>query len=336
MSKSIICRILLVIILGTALVTSGCGQKQEAASSEVKPIVFKIAHVQAIDHPYTPGVKKLAAEVKEKSKGRLILEDYPASQLGSEKDNADGVGNNILDMAVISPGEMAKRYKPISIFDAPYAFRDVDHVMKVVNGPVGEELWKPFAEKTNIKVLSAVYYGKRQVTSSKLVRTPADMKGLKLRTPDTAISVAVGKAMGASPTPMAVAEVYLALQQGVVDGQENPIPTIIGQKFNEVQKYLVLTGHVIQTNEFVISDKKFKALPPDLQKILVEAVQKHAVEISKVIADMENSKIEDLKKGGMQVIEPDVAAFRQATSVVVKQFENDWGVGLFEKIQAVK
>jgi tripartite ATP-independent transporter DctP family solute receptor len=280
---------------------------------------------------------KLVEKVKKDSDGKLIINHYPAAQLGSEKDIADGVVNGIVDMAIIGPGELGKRFKPVLVFDGPYVFRDMDHMQKVTNGPVGQELWDQMAKETGIRALNTLYYGTRYVTTSKVpVKTPADLKGLKLRTPDQPLSVANAKAMGANPTPMALSEVYLALQQGVVDGQENPIPTIASQKFNEVQKYINLTGHVVQATPVVISQKKLDSLPEDLRKILVDAVNEIAPEINQEILDNEKATLEEFKKGGMEVVESDVDAFRQATQSVIKEFEDTWGKGLYEKIQEVK
>lgn len=306
------------------------------AAPEAKPITLKIAHVQSMTHPYTQGVKDIGKTLTEKTGGRLILEDYPASQLGSEKDTADSVANDVLEMAIISPAEIAKRYKPALIFDIPYVFRDVDHAMKVINGPIGQEMWDEFATSTNIRVVTSILYGSRHITSSRPIHTPADLKGFKLRVTDTPVGLATGKALGANPTPMAFSEVYLGLSQGVVDGQENPIPTIIASKFYEVQKYLILSGHVLQTNQVTISDKKLKALPADLQASLFETFEAGAKELTNVIVKAEADGIEELKKNGVEVITPDMEAFREAGKAVVAQFQDQWGEGLYEKIQAVQ
>ncbi|WHH59072.1 sialic acid TRAP transporter substrate-binding protein SiaP [Petroclostridium sp. X23] len=311
--------------------------KQDEKKAADKVVTYKLAHVYAPDHPFSKGMDKLAETVKTKSNGKLVINHYPAAQLGSEKDIADGIVNGIVDMAIIGPGELGKRFKPILVFDAPYVFRDVDHMQKVTTGDVGNELWEKMASETGIRELAALYYGTRYVTTSKVpIKTPADLKGLKLRAPDQPLSVANAKAMGANPTPMALSEVYLALQQGVVDGQENPIPTIASQKFNEVQKYINLTGHVVQVTPIVMSEKKLKELPDDLKQILMDAVKEIAPTINQEIADNEKATLEEFKKGGMEVIESDVEAFRTATASVIKEFESTWGQGLFEKIQAVK
>jgi tripartite ATP-independent transporter DctP family solute receptor len=305
--------------------------------SATEPITFKLGHAYAPDHPFSKGMVRLAAKVKERSKGGLIINVYDSGTLGSEKDLADGLVNGFVDMAIIGPGELGKRFKPVLIFDGPYIFRNVEHMSNVTRGPVGQELFSQMAKETGIHALVVLYYGTRYVTTSKLpIKTPANMKGKKIRTPDQPLSVANARAMGANPTPMALSEVYLALQQGVVDGQENPIPTIASQKFNEVQKYIILTGHVIQATPVNISEKKLASLPVDLKEILIDETNKVAPSINKEILRQEKSFLSAFRKSGMTVIKPDVAAFRKATYTVVKQFEKTWGPGLYEKIQAVK
>lgn len=242
-----------------------------------------------------------------------------------------------IDMAIIGPGELAKRHKPIFIFDGPYVFRDVDHLLKTVASPVGQEMWNALATSSNIRVLNAFYYGKKHITTAKkAVRSPADMKGLKFRVIDSPMNVAIAKAFGASPVPMAFSELYLSLQQGVVDGQENPIPTIISQKFYEVQKYLILSGAITQAAPMAISEKKYKALPADLRKILTDSLNKMIVNVNNEIIASEKNQIEFLKGKGMEVVEPDHGAFKEAAKVVIEQFEPQWGSGLYEKIQNVK
>ena len=305
-------------------------------SAQAAQFEYKLAHVYAPEHPFAKGMVQFAEEVKAQTNGDFVINTYPAAQLGSEKDIADGIVNGIIEMAIIGPGEIGKRYKPVLIFDGPFIFRNYEHAKHVVDGPVGQELWQGLEEKTGLKNLFTLYYGTRYVTSKKPISSPEDMKGMKLRAPDMPLSVANAKAMGANPTPMALSEVYLALQQGVVDGQENPVPTIYTQKFYEVQSYISLTGHVLQLTPVFIAKKKFDALPEDYQKILLDAVAKVFPTIDQEVLNYEKEKLEEMKAAGMTVVEPDVEAFRQATQTVIKEFEDTWGVGLYEKIQAVQ
>lgn len=321
---------LIALLCSSALVFAG------GAKEETKAVSFKVAHVYQPDHPFSVGMKKLAAMVSEKTGGKFTITEFPAGQLGSEKDLADGLVNGVLEMAIIGPGEIGKRYKPVLIFDGPFIFRDFAHAEKTLSGEVGKELWGGLQKATGLTALTTLYYGTRYVTSKKPIRSPEDMRGMKLRAPDMPLSVANAKAMGANPTPMALAEVYLALQQNVVDGQENPIPTIYTQKFYEVQSHINLTGHVLQLTPLFIAQKKFEALPASFQKALTESVAAVAPSINQAVADAEKSWLTDMQSKGMQVVQPDVESFRRATQPVIKQFEDQWGKGLYERIQAIK
>ena len=307
-----------------------------ASGADDKPVNYKVAHSYQPDHPFSSGMKQLAAMVSEKTGGKFILTEYPSGQLGSEKDLADSLANGIVEMAIIGPGEIGKRHKPVLIFDGPYVFRDFAHAEKVLAGDVGKEIWGGLEKTTGIKALTPFYYGTRHVTSNKPIRTPDDMKGMKLRTPDQPMSVAIAKAQGANPTPMALSEVYLALQQKVVDGQENPIPTIYTQKFYEVQSHINLTSHVLQMTPLFISKSKFDALSPAFQKALLDGIAVMAPKINGAVATAEKNWLGEMQAKGMQVVQPDMEAFRKAVQPVIKQFEGQWGVGLYERIQAVK
>src|SRR5690554_3048570 len=335
--------LVIVFIIGFSLILAWTGsmlrQEEPVEPKEdiIKPVTLKLAHVYGIDHPFSIGMEKLAARVKEKSNGKLIVNTYDSSRLGSEKDIADGVANGIIDMALIGPGELGKRFKPILIFDAPYVFKDLDHMQKVTRGVVGRELWDSLAMQTGIRVLASLYYGTRHVTTSMVtISMPADLQEVKLRTPDQPLSVANVKAMGADPVPMALFEVYLALQQGIVDGQENPLPTIASQRFNEVQKYISLTGHVIQVIPLTISDKKLHSLPKEMKEVLIETINEVAPMINGEIAAKEEVMLEEFRESGMHVIQPDVEAFKKTTASVIKEYEDTWGQGLYERIQNVQ
>ncbi len=332
--------VVLLVLFAVSTLLSGCGSTPEkpAAAPAAQKFVYKLGHVYAPDHPFNAGMKEMADSIKAKSNGRLEIQVYPAAQLGSEKDMGDSLSRGLVDLGIIGPGELGKRYKPVLAFDGPYTFRDADHAVKVARGDIGKGLWAALEKESKIKTLDTLYYGTRWLTTSKKeVKTPEDMKGLKIRVPDQPMSIAIAKAMGASPTPMALSEAYLALSQGVADGQENPIATIVTQKFLEVQKYLVLTGHVVQMTPLVINADKFAALPADLQKILTDEVKTATDKINAKVKGDEGKIIDDVRKAGkVTVVTPDGDAFRKATRVVVDDNKASWGPELYDKIQAVK
>ncbi len=299
-------------------------------------IEFKLAHSWQPSHAISRGVKLLAKLVEERTNGNFIIHEFPANQLGSEKDLADSLVNNIIQMSIIGPGEMGKRYKPMLIFDAPYLFRDYDHVKNVLKSDIGRQIWDGLEKAARVRQLDTIYYGVRHVTANKAIHKPADLAAMKMRTPDQPINLAIVKAMGANPTPMAFSEVYLGLQQRVVDAQENPIPSIYTMKFFEVQTNLSLTGHMLQVTPVFVSNRAWNQLPDEYKTILAEAVNEAVIATDADILREEKEMLAEMESKGLKVNEVDIDAFRQATKPVISQFESTWGAGLFEKIQAVQ
>jgi len=288
------------------------------------------AHVYQPEHPFHVAAEMVAQDVAEKTDGKVKINVYPAGQLGSEKDIVEGLAMGTLDMVIAGPGELGKWHKPILVMEAAYLFRDVDHMYKVVRGEIGQELWDGLLKETGMRVLDTWYYGTRHVTSNKPVYTPEDMKGMKLRAPDMPMSIANTKAMGASPT---LSEGYLALQQGAVDGQENPIATIAANRFYEVQSYLNMTGHVVQATPVAINDMVFQSLPKEYQDVVVASIAEHTDVVRGMIADYEEEWLAKFQEFGVKVIEPDIDAFMAACKVIPQEFGSQWGEGLYERIQ---
>ena len=186
------------------------------------------------------------------------------------------------------------------------------HLAKVMAGPIGEDLNKQLIDKRGMRILGTTYYGVRQLTTTnKAVRTVADMKEFKLRVPENEVFLAMARAWGAKPTPMTFGELYLALRQNVVDGQENPLPTIDSGKFFEVQKYLVLTAHILTPRLVVINDKFWQGLSPADQKVVADAVAEGIAWNNQEIKAREGGLVDKFKKAGMEVITPDIESFRK-------------------------
>ena len=332
-------RKILGLILALTLVASFAyaGGSREAAGSR-QEATLRFAHVYQPTHSFSDGAKRIAEVAREKSGGRLTINEFPAGQLGSEKDITDNAVQGDIEMVISGPGEIGKRYTPVLIFEGSFLLSGYDHAQRVLTGPIGQELWAECLRATGLRNLVTLYYGTRHVTSNRPVRSPADMQGMKLRAPDMPMSIANTRAMGANPTPMALSEVYLALQQNVVDGQENPIPTIYTQRFYEVQRYINLTGHIFQLTPVFINERVYQSLSPELQRALSDAVTEVAPSIDKAIIDDEQNLLEEMRSRGMQVINPDVAAFVQATAVVYTDpaLASNWGPDLYGRIQALR
>jgi len=304
---------------------------------QAQTTVIKWGIVLHHEHPFVLGMKKTAEIVAQNTKNRIEMQIFPAAQLGTGKDMIEAVVFGSQGMATEGAAMFSQWAPRLSILEAPYIFRDVDHMYKVMKGPIGEELIKELVDRRGLRPLGILYYGVRHLTTTnKEVHKPEDVKGLKLRVPEVTLYLEMAKSWGANPTPMAFAELYLALKQGVVDGQENPLPTINAGKFYEVQKYLMLTGHIMVPQFHAIGEKLWQSLSKDDQKIIMDAVDVGINFSNDLIIKQEKALVDEFKKKGVTVITPDVDAFRKASMAVIPKLEDKWGKGLYEKIAAVK
>jgi tripartite ATP-independent transporter DctP family solute receptor len=296
--------------------------------------IIRWGDVLSADHPSVMMITRVANRVKDATQGRIEIQAYPASQLGSSKDQIEAVALGTQQMVTEGSANFGQWMPSISIIEAPYVWRDAAHLTKVMSGPVGQDLNKQLIEKRGMRILGTTYYGVRQLTTTKkAVRTVADMKEFKLRVPENEVFLAMARAWGAKPTPMTFSELYLALRQNVVDGQENPLPTIDSGKFFEVQKYLVLTGHILTPRLVVINEKFWQGLSLADQKVISDAVAEGIAWNNQEILGREQTLVDKFKKAGMEVIQPDVESFRKPVlETLPKMFEAKWGKGLFEKI----
>jgi tripartite ATP-independent transporter DctP family solute receptor len=245
-----------------------------------------------------------------------------------------------LELATISAFDIAKLVPEMSIFTAGYVVRDPDHQQKVFNGPIGEEMFKLVNEKMDVTVLSTIYLGTRQVNlrEARTVKTPADLKGVKLRMPGSKEWLFLGEALGATATPLAFGEVYLALKTGTIDGQDNPLPTVRAAKFYEVTKQLVMTSHLVDGIFISIASKAWNALNP-AQKQKLKAAALEATQFNNQNRIKEESEIVDFfKQQGLQVSTPEVEAFRKSVQAAygTSEMAKAWPKGLLDRINATK
>ena len=244
-----------------------------------------------------------------------------------------------LELAAISAQDIAKILPEYSIYTAGYLIRDPDHQQKVFNGPIGAEMYKAVAEKMDVQILGVGYLGSRQVNlrEVKPVKTPADLKGVKLRMPSSKEWLFLGEALGATPTPLAFGEVYLGLKTGTIDGQDNPLPTVRAAKFYEVTKQIVMTSHLTDGIFIALSSKSWNAMNA-AQKQKVQAAAQAAVAFKNDNRIKEEAQLVDFfKKEGLQVTVPDVDAFRKTVQAAYQSSElsKSWPKGLLERINAV-
>ena len=230
-------------------------------NAQAADIIIKFADTVAPDHPNHLSAVKFAEIVAKKTNGRVRVDTFPAAQLGNEKELIEGTMLGSVDMFQASPGALSLFQAEFGILDCPYIFRDLDHVYKTVRGPIGAELSQKIAKSRGIKLLAMDwYYGARHLTTrDKAIKIPADLKGMLIRAPEQPVYLEAVRAMGATPTPVDFSDLYMALKQGTVDGQENPIPTIYTYKFYEAQKFIMLTGHMIRVITVGINAEKFNS-----------------------------------------------------------------------------
>ena len=245
-----------------------------------------------------------------------------------------------LELSAISAFDMAKLVPEFSIFTAGYVVRDPAHQQKVFNGPIGEGLFKTVSEKMDVTILATAYLGTRQVNlrEARNVRTPADLKGVKLRMPGTKEWLFLGEALGATATPLAFGEVYLGLKTGTIDGQDNPLPTVRAAKFYEVTKQLVLTNHLVDSIFIAVSNKTWDSLSP-AQKQNVRAAAQAAAQYNNENRIREEGQIVDFfRQQGLQVSTPDVDAFRRAVqdTYAKSDYAKVWPAGLLDRINATR
>ena len=308
-----------------------------SATSVAQTTTIRWGESLAANHPQVIMAERVAKEVKEKTGGRIDIQVFPNSQLGSGKEMVEMVSSGAIQMVTEGAGAVAAFLPPLSVIEAPYLWRDPAHMSKLATTPFFAKLNDDLVSKRGMRMLNVTYYGKRHLTTgNKAVKTPADMVGFKIRVPPVDVFRAMAEAWGARATPIAFGELYLALSQGVVDGEENPLPTIQSAKLYEVQKYLVLTGHIL-TPRIVIANEAFlKAMTPADRAIFHAALANGEAWQNKELLAQEASAVSALKAQGMTVIEPDVALWRKPVlDTVPKKFEDKWGKGTFEALLAL-
>ncbi len=281
--------------------------------------VLKASHSAAAGEPYDIGLKAFAEKVKERSGGRVEIEIYPNNQLGSEKAVVEGILVGTVDIGVVANGVVGNFVPQVQIFDLPFLFRDRAHMYAVMDGPVGDEL-KAAMEKKGLYPLAFYEAGIRHILTKKPVNSIEDLKGQKIRTMQVPSHIAAFKAFGANPAPMPYNELYGAIQSGVVDGAEAANSNYYAQKFYEVAPNYAQVAWTALVAEMLMSEEKLKAMPEDLQKILVEAAAESAPVERKAYADADARLLAELEKQGVKVTHPDVAPFRKASETVYVEF----------------
>ena len=285
-------RIALALVAAAALAAGPASAQQK----------LKWAHVYETSEPYHTESVWAAAEIKKRTNGKFDIEVFPASSLGKETDINQGMALGTVDMIISGPSFAARSYPRLGIAYYPFIFRDADHLIAYSKSPVFAEMVEEFRKKTGIQITAYTYYGARQTTSNRAFSDCAGMKGLKIRVPDVPAYTATPKSCGANPTPIAFAEVYLALQNGTVEAQENPLTTIEAKKFYEVQKAIMMTSHIVDGLTTQVAPHVWNKLTPDEQKIFVEVTREAAARATDKIKKREAELTEEFRKKGLQIV----------------------------------
>ena len=314
------------VAMGT-LLTSTCVMAQQK---------LKWAHVYETSEPFHTESVWAAEEIKKRSNGKFDIQVFPASTLGKETDINQGLTLGTVDMIISGPSFAARTYPRFGIAYYPFIFRDGDHLLAYSKSPVFQEMIGEFRARTGIQVTAYTYYGARHTTAQRPFTNCAGMKGIKIRVPDVPAYRATPEACGANPTPIAFAEVYLALQNGTVEAQENPLTTIEAKKFFEVQKAIMLTGHIVDGLTTQIAPHLWNRLNDAEKKIFTDVTQEAAVRASAKVKAREAELVEEFRKKGLQMVQVDRKSFQDA----VLKNKPLTGMGFtqsdFDKIQAAR
>ena len=299
--------------------------------------VMKIGYATTLASHYGVGSSAFCDEVEKGTQGRYKCQHFPSSALGGEREMIEAVQLGTLDIVNSSTGPVGNFVPEVKIVDIPFLFRDYDHARHVMDGPIGQEILGKFPAK-GLVALSWTENGFRHMTNNKRpIVKPADAAGLKMRTMENKVHMDGYRTFGIQPTPMAFPEVFGALQQGTVDGQENPIPVILSSKFSQVQKHLSLTGHVYSPALLLTSPRLMNKLSEADKKVFYEAAKKATVAQRKKVNEDEANGIAQLEKEGMTVVRKvDGQAFRDALKPAFASYDKEFGADNIRKIQDVK
>jgi len=329
MSKSIVKLLVCALIIGMmSVLLTGFG-------GEAADYTMRVSTNHPADHPTSAALNKFAEELKTKSDGRIELKVYTGAVLGEETEVIEQCRQGAIDFVRVSAGNMSSFVPTMDIFSVPYLFRDAKHYWTVLNGEIGKQIFASLEEK-NMKGIVFYDGGARSFYNRiKPIKTPADMKGMKIRVMPSKIMLATIEALGATATSTSFAEVYSAMQTGVIDGAENSVISLLTMNHFEVAKFFSLDEHMRIPDMIVMSLDKWNSMPKDLQTVIIDAAKVLQAFQLKAWAEEETKSMEAVKAKGEQVNEVDKAAFQEAVKPLVESLKPTFK-GLIEKIQEVK
>lgn len=334
--KRLFLLLMIVFIIAVPLTAQGTKEAGSGTTGSKGVTVLKFAHHYPMDHPHTLGAEMFKELVEERSNGEIEVQLYPNNQMGNAHQIFENLSLGSLDIILTDPGAPAFANMPLwDIVMGPFMYRDYAHAYKVAHSPMMKEMYDDLDKKLGITVIDPIwFYGFRHITTAKTpVRVPSDLKGLKIRTPEIPGFIKAIEVIGGTPTPLSFADLYLALKQGVVDGQENPVGVIYSNKYYEAQKFISLTGHILSKNTVYMNTKVLKKLSAENQKIVLDAIDEAGRYNDSLIELSEQETLAKLEANGMKIITPDTEAFRVKAMKGLKDWFNADQQKFFDKIQ---
>lgn len=329
------------ILLVTAVFTCAA-LLTSSSNATAKPLTLRYGHMNAPSSIAGKQAEWLAEAVEKYTNGEIKIVVYPSSQLGKLQELAEGVSTGAVALSHNTAGGFGSLYGPFAALDTPYLYRDLDHLMKVTdtNSPVMKSLNEGLIKNAGARVLYCFYFGTRNLTANKEVKTPADLAGVKIRSIPFPIYTTAVEGLGAVAVPVDWSEVPTALATGVVSGQENPVNVVLSNKLYEVQSHMMLTGHIMGAEVIVINDYTWQELTPEQREGLTKAAEEVRKRATEAVKGQEAAELAELKKLGMTVIGPeeglDKEAFRANTKKLVdERFASEYG-DLYKQINAIK
>ncbi|MEI6875721.1 MAG: sialic acid TRAP transporter substrate-binding protein SiaP [Spirochaetota bacterium] len=314
------------------------------ATAQAKPVKLVWTSVSVPGDAHTQAMMVFKVEVEKLSGGQITVDLYDSGQLFTQQAEQDAVRQGKVDIVYAGDAWLAPTVPYLSMFGAAYTFSSYDQMTKTFNGPIGQKIFEDVAKSQGVRPLSSFYLGTRQLNLTEKVgevTKPEQMSNVKLRVPGSPVWIAMGKALGANPTPMAFGEVYLGLKTGAIDGQDNPLPTDKSAKFYEVTKYIVLTNHVIGSVWPTINEKKWQSLSADQKKWVQTAMDSARRFCDTTNLEGEKTLLAFFKANGITVVEnPDRAAFaayaKKYYANEAKELSSAWDWKLYDEVQKLK
>jgi tripartite ATP-independent transporter DctP family solute receptor len=341
MKKRIVCLGMILVFTLAGIFAFAGGTTEAPAAPKAAPIKLIWASVSVPEDAHTKAMYTFKNELEKLTNGQIQVEVYPSGQLYTQEGQQDAIKRGEVDMVYAGPNWVAQYVPKWSMFAMPYVFTSYEQMTKFFNGDMAKPLYDEVAKQTGERPLGAYYLGTREVNLRDVGReitTPQQMKGIKLRMPNTPTWLYMGTCLGANPTPLSFTEVYMALKTGTIDGQDNPLPTDKNAKFYEVTKYIIMTNHYINPVMPSINEKKWQSLGPDLQAKVLQASEKARETCDSLNLKQESELVKFFSSQGMVILKPDLAPwvkFAQNKYLNDKTITKDWDMTVFKDIQSM-